>query len=366
MDFHLAVDFSEQGSGALGGQPIGGTDSIATSSSLGGDVFTGQLPMRSDSAIGTNDKWNSAGPGDRGSGLFGHTSSTSISGGDIWGSEVGGGGMAVGTSRAPGIIGGSNSSLGSIGPGDSGLVPGSSFNSNSGSSALASMLGINLPTGSGSLRETSSLWNGPASSQTPVSSLHGGSGAGVIGSVNRAPGGGIAIGGSGGMPSGGLRSSASMPSGSGDNSDIALLQSLLPGVHITSGNAKQPAARDSSASSGWNPMVGTPIGQPVGNSSGGFGMRGEDMGWRLRWTCQRRSSTGTEPERNMVELTQHRTTIRMETEWNGRTRMEQVERIMGLYVWNGRIRQQWMGRPGMKDVSKSPHMSGWRSEIGVI
>lgn len=35
-----------------------------------------------------------------------------------------------------------------------------------------------------------------------------------------------------------------------------------------------------------------------------------------------------------------------------------VERIMGLYECNGRIRQQWMGIPGMKDVSKSPHMGG--------
>jgi CCR4-NOT transcription complex subunit 4 len=272
--------FSEQGSGALGGQPIGGTDPIATSSSLGGDVFTGQLPTRSDSAIRTNDKWNSAGPADREGGLFGHTSSSSISGGDIWGSEIGGG-MAIG-SRAPGVIGGSNSSLRSIGPGDSGLGPGSSFNSNSGSSALASMLGINLPTGSGSLREASSLWNGPASSQNPAPSLYGESGAGVIGSANRTPGGGgIAIGGGGGgMPNGGLRSSISMPPGSGNNSDIALLQSLLPGVHITSGNAKQPAARGSSASSVWNPMAGTPIGQPIGHSSGGFGIAGaQEESW---------------------------------------------------------------------------------------
>jgi hypothetical protein len=35
-----------------------------------------------------------------------------------------------------------------------------------------------------------------------------------------------------------------------------------------------------------------------------------------------------------------------------------VERIMGFYECNGWIRQQWMGIPGMKDVSKSPYMSG--------
>jgi len=270
----LSLGGNAEGSGALGGQPIGGNEPFSTSSSLGGEVFTGQLPPRSDSAIGNhNDKWNSAGPSDRGSGLFGSSGSLSIGGGDIWGNEAGGG-LSVGTGRAPGVIGGNNGSLGSIGPGDGGFGAGGGFHSNSGSSALASMLGINLPTGTGSLRESSSLWNGPSSSQVPGGgSLHGGSAPGVIGSVNRAPGGGMPMGGNSSMSSGGLRSSGSMPVGSGNNSDIALLQSLLPGVHITSGNAKQPAAPGATAGSGgWNPMGGAPIGQPIGNTGGGFGL----------------------------------------------------------------------------------------------
>ena len=260
-----------EGSGALGGEPFGGNEPFATSSSLGGEIFTGQLPQRSDFAIGShNDKWNSAGPSDRGNGLYGSSSSLGIGGGDIWGSESGRG-MSGGGSRTPGVIGGSNSSLGSIGPGDGALAPGGSYNANSGSSALASMLGINLPTGTGSLRESSSLWSGPSPSPAPTASLHAGTAPGVIGSASyRAPGGGIAVEGGSSMSSGvGLRSSGSMPSSSG-NSDIALLQSLLPGVHITRGNAKQPAAPGTSVG-GWDPMASAPMGQ-VGNSGGGFGL----------------------------------------------------------------------------------------------
>ena len=264
-----------EGSGALGGEPIGHHEPFATSSSIGGEVFTGQLPSRSDSAIGNSkDRWKSAAPGDRGSGLFGSSGSLSIGGGDIWGNE-GGGGMTIGrqSGHVPGIIGGSSGSLGSIGPGDGGFAPGSSFNPNPGSSALASMLGISLPTGNGSLQETSSLWNGPSSLRAPVSSLHGGSAPGVIGVTNRAPGGGMSIGGSGAMPSGVLRGSGRGHIGGGNNSDIALLQSLLPGVHITSGNAKQPAAPGSSVGGGgWNPMADAPIGQPLSNNGAGFGI----------------------------------------------------------------------------------------------
>jgi hypothetical protein len=252
---------SGAGSGALGGQPIGASELNTSSSSLGGEIFTGQLPPRSDSAVGSNnDKWNSAAPSDRGSGLFGSNGSLSIGGGDIWGGEQGGG-APMSSGRAPGVIGGSSGNR------DGGFAAGGSFNTNSGSSALASMLGINLPTGTGSLRQSSTLWNGPGSSQAPGSARSGGAAPGVIGSVNRAPGGGMAMGGSTG-----LRSTGSLPAG-GNNNDIALLQSLLPGVHITSGNAKQPAAPGASAGAGgWNPMGGAPIGQPISNSSGGFGL----------------------------------------------------------------------------------------------
>jgi hypothetical protein len=108
----------------------------------------------------------------------------------------------------------------------------------SGSSALASMLGINLPTGSGSLRESTNLWaagSAPVPQQAPISTLNGNSmpAQGVIGgsaNPNNTNGliGGVAIGGS-------RRQSDAFGNG-GNNSDIALLQSLLPGVHITGGS----------------------------------------------------------------------------------------------------------------------------------
>jgi len=150
----------------------------------------------------------------------------------------------------------------------------------SGSSALASILGIELPTGSGSLRDSASyLGPGPhnmgpsgiSAAPGPVShgavgnndhsSLWGSSGlnfqgdtgpqnflrstgsggnlfdvkTGPVGSVGLAPGGGAYN----RVENGGNGSSGSV---GGGNSDIAFLQSLLPGVHITSGNAHQPAA----------------------------------------------------------------------------------------------------------------------------
>jgi hypothetical protein len=108
----------------------------------------------------------------------------------------------------------------------------------SGSSALASMLGINLPTGSGSLRESSNLWVSSAPpSQPPIAALNGNSApvSGLIGdnggNLNNGFIGGVAIGGN-------HRSSDAFGGGGGgSSSDIALLQSLLPGVHITNGGA---------------------------------------------------------------------------------------------------------------------------------
>jgi len=138
----------------------------------------------------------------------------------------------------------------------------------SGSSALASMLGINLPTGSGSLREITSgttvpsadpfgssphssfqnqhpqnhgqmhsLWNDPytQSLQNPPVGAPGMS-AGVIGSIRSGT-------------STGANTIGPNPS---IGSDIALLQNLLPGVNITSGNASQPAHPNWGAPSSWN------------------------------------------------------------------------------------------------------------------
>jgi hypothetical protein len=188
---------------SLGGEPLSG---------LGGEVFNGPLKSSGNMPIfsdgnpfgGNADKWNSTGPG------------------SLWGSggnTVGHDGRQVGGN----VIGG-----GTIGGGFQ----------RSGSSALASMLGINLPTGSGSLRESSDLWSEPVShSQPSMSALYGSSlpAQGVIGpgvsNQNIGLIGGVTIGG-GPIPMG------QGPIGAGGNkSDIALLQSLLPGVHITSGNS---------------------------------------------------------------------------------------------------------------------------------
>ena len=107
-----------------------------------------------------------------------------------------------------------------------------SRNNRSGSSALASMLGINLPTGSGSLRDsTSHLWTTGSVSQTPISSLNGNS-LPLQGLIGTSKTNHNII---GGVPIGGENQTIQTSVNGKSNSDIALLQSLLPGVHITSG-----------------------------------------------------------------------------------------------------------------------------------
>lgn len=176
------------GSSQLGGNGLGG---------LGGEVFNGPLKSSSNarSAIGSGKgKWDS-GPSSWGNVSQNAGASDAIGGGIIGGGTIGGG--------------------------------------NNGSSALASMLGINLPTGSGSLRETSSqLWTSDLSNQNPISSLNGTPLPlqGVIGGTPNSNNSLI-----GGVPIGGRGQQAPATSSGSNNSDIALLQSLLPGVQITSG-----------------------------------------------------------------------------------------------------------------------------------
>lgn len=125
------------------------------------------------------------------------------------------------------------------------------YSNGNGSSALASMLGIDLPTGLGTLRENSStISNGTgrsSSTQAPVGSVSVTS-AVEINVGNRFVG---AIGAS--KPSNGMPQPIGAPgardgitvggySGGGGNNDMALLQSLLPGVNITSGDSYRPAA----------------------------------------------------------------------------------------------------------------------------
>lgn len=161
------------------------------------------------------------------------------------------------------------------------------FVNDSGSSTLASMLGIDLPTGSGSLRETNnstqylkssndkfqsshvrsnhdSLWGVSHEKATEESNYLHSSGfasrvnisspQGAIGSspnrtevINRSVG-GTAIGGSVGQSSG---FQSNLNYGGNSTSDIALLQSLLPGVHITSGNAPASISNVSRNPIGW-------------------------------------------------------------------------------------------------------------------
>jgi hypothetical protein len=167
---------------------------------------------------GGKDKWNSTGLG--GDPVFsGNT-------GGFWAnSSSGQGSLGLGAPPDGNQIGG-------------GIIGGFGGSLNNGSSALASMLGISLPQGPSALRDNSTLWGAPApSGQPPIAALNGSSVPmqGVIGSGGINPNngliGGVTIGGGGHGPS---MNSGTIGTGGGNKSDIALLQSLLPGVHITS------------------------------------------------------------------------------------------------------------------------------------
>lgn len=246
--------------------PAGVTSSTATRSSaatlLGGDIFTGSLrgQMNSTSSV-------------VGSSLRGVSSSLPAVGASA-SSAVGDGPLQRGGNAGQWGVGPAP------GPSSNGVI-GSHISNNSGSgnstSALASILGINLPTGSGSLQESSSLWcstthvpplqgpsplsmlNRSAIQQSYQQSYHHPGGTGMVrmgGSPQLMHNGSSLI---GGVPIGG-GSSFNGPGtiGAGvvgsNPSDIALLQSLLPGVHITSDNS-----RFGGSNSSWG---AAPIGHP--------------------------------------------------------------------------------------------------------
>ena len=250
------------GLGSIGGAPLGGQP-------LGGQPLG--MPLREGSAIGPS----SNGTTPMGGALFPPV----------------GGGKAIGPS------GGNAPGSGVIGGGTIGSNPFASnaAHSNSGSSALASMLGIQLPTGSGSLREAPSLRGSssaaPIPSSAPAPIPIGGpsnSGPGAIGGLAKAPGapsGGLIIGGGGGMsstnaggvPIGGYHGNGTSSTAVGNNSnDIALLQSLLPGVRVTSGSNSNQASIGSgsiggaiigggaSGSTDWGTSIGGPPQQQLG------------------------------------------------------------------------------------------------------
>ena len=223
---------------------------------LGGEVFDGPLLSSGNkSAIGSGkDKWNSTPIG-------------SIGGDPVYSGNTGGL-WAGGSSAAPGSLG---SNRGGVIGGSAGTIGVGSHNS--GSSALASMLGINLPTGSGTLRDTSNLWGAPASAvQPPIAALNGSSlpAQGIIGPSSSTSSNGLI----GGLTIGGNRAPMGVGNiGSGSNkSDIALLQSLLPGVHITSGSAQLHGSGFGTIGAGeWGSRAGNPA-QQHADSNGGFSM----------------------------------------------------------------------------------------------
>ncbi|CAB9503510.1 CCR4-NOT transcription complex subunit 4 [Seminavis robusta] len=226
----------------IGGRPMG-------LSGLGGEVFTGPLSSPGPkSAIGSGkDKWGSnhfSGSGAVGQpigppgGLWGGRGSNSnlqgISGSPVGNHSIGGG-----------VIGSHMPSHGLSNEGAFG-APGPH---NSGSNALASILGINLPTGSGSLRTPM-----PA---MPSQGIIGRSNSGSSGLIGGVPIGGNPIG------MGGPVVNQAGTIGNSNKNDIALLQSLLPQVHITRGNG--------APQNGWNAGRGQHQ-QPVGVGAVGRNM----------------------------------------------------------------------------------------------
>jgi len=266
----------------FGGTPMGlnGISAISRSSALGGEVFTGQLSGGS-SAIGS-----SKSPGS-GTGNINFVGGASLSTGPmipgapsnttqgLWNEY----GASTGLAPNSHSVGGSVISSHAPGP-PSAVAP---FGGDS-TSALASILGINLPTGSGSLHESSSLWSGaPAPSQpSPLSALNSSSathdsmfGGGRLDYGNSGGTGGSSL--IGGMPLGGVPQSAPGAVGGGNKTDIALLQSLLPGVHITSGT--DPLAFGGGGGGGHSSWNTAAPGQAQG--MGSVGMNGQVIGGSL-------------------------------------------------------------------------------------
>lgn len=258
---------SSLGAADLGGDPLPieslGNSAVPSQSEpavgcpgiLGGEVFTGQLPSGRKPAIGSGkDKWSQN--------QFVGVDNPLVPNNDPI--LAGGGPSALwngGGKSAP--VGGSviGSSLGS----------GPDGNQNS-SSALASILGINLPTGSGSLHGRA-LWPGVQQHPSPVSQLNGSavsvaSGVNPMGGGSVIGGGSLNVGGStlsvgssviGGVPIGGNRiplgTTGAIGGGVGGGStknDVALLRSLLPNVRITSGGETLGAVGVGNGGGNWN------------------------------------------------------------------------------------------------------------------
>ncbi|KAL3769741.1 hypothetical protein ACHAWO_009913 [Cyclotella atomus] len=254
-----ALDFGTlghaTGSGALGGQPIQMPSDDTKPGLIGGiSLAPTNNPFSLDSLLSGSsaqptggDEWGAVGGSAGQTGLFGNSSSFGMSSGGIWGDDP-----ANSQKRSnPAPIGSNRSNGAGSNIGGTSLFGNSNpFGNGSGSSALASMLGIELPTGSGSLRE-SGLFPGQSNGrQTAFGSLSNSNAVGAIGAKSNNM-----------MPIG-APSSQGITIGSynngGNNSDMALLQSLLPGVNITSGAAPQQVGS----------LQGTQLGGDKWNGSG--------------------------------------------------------------------------------------------------
>jgi len=274
----LGGDPVATGVDTLGGRPISmdGVGGGARSSALGGELYTGEIPHSSKNAIGggSNDMWNAGAIGGNtlstGAMLGGNADNSGASG--LWGANHNNPSASLqGLNPGPvggGVIGSHISSSGS-GGGNS-------------SSALASLLGINLPSGSGSLQESPNLWS-TGQQQSSLSTLNSTSvpSQGVIGGSSMNSTGGSSL--IGGVTIGGGGSSSVAPphqpggAGGSNNSDIALLQSLLPGVHITSGNESIGFGGQ-----GWNGAA--PASSPLNQQSLGSSSLSGDSAGGNTWT----------------------------------------------------------------------------------
>ena len=229
------------GSGILGGKPLASSPGVIGGASLApSDNPFGFGLLSAESISGGADKWGAA---------AGSQKNTFGGSGALWDGD-----SEFSNRPVPiGSAGRNNSAIGAPGCDVGGMsLFGTNQNTylNGGSSALASILGIELPTGSGTLRDNSAAFLGGSTIQAPVGAVGatvGGlnsAGIGHVGAIGaNKPNKGILqpIGSQsasfqgGGVPIGGYSSG-------GGNHDMALLQSLLPGVNITSGNAYRPAA----------------------------------------------------------------------------------------------------------------------------
>ncbi|KAL7430339.1 hypothetical protein ACHAXH_003075, partial [Discostella pseudostelligera] len=236
---NLSSSLEFGGSGILGGKPlplslddgnngvIGGASFASTSNSFGLDSLS-------------SDKWgNGAG-----------NQNNVLGSGSLWGgdSEPINRPAPIGPASSNGIE--VNAFGGDVGGMSLFGTNSNAYSNGNGSSALASMLGIDLPTGLGTLRENSSTFSGgtggSSATQAPVGSVGIASAGGMNIVGNRFVG---AIGAN--KPNNGTLQPIGAPSvgggitiggySSGVGNDMALLQSLLPGVNITSGNSYHPA-----------------------------------------------------------------------------------------------------------------------------